>query len=230
MKLNLLFDNNSIDWENMSIDLSDCFDKLQEVIGQSQEDENSRFKPRSFDDMKFSWGEIHELFQENKLEELNAAWFKPIAYSTFAQIYTFPLSENEADNLQELQTEFPQDCNGLLGCKREQEKFVFDLDSYLALKNECERPKLELSANQIQQLINTQYKHIFERIDMPTITEGGNLHGEQIQIHLNSDNTKNIGALNIDGTWKHKPADKYLPIKNEAKELLSEWGFMLPVE
>jgi hypothetical protein len=228
MKLNLLFDNNSIDWENMSVDLSDCFDKLQEVIGQNQEDENSRFKSRSFDDMKFSWGEIHELFQENKLEELNAAWFKPIAYSTFSQIYAFPLSENEADNLEDLNAEFPEDCNGLLGCKQEQEYLVFDLNSYFALRTECERPKLKFGANQIQQLINTQYKHLFERIDTPTITEQGNLHSEQIQIHLNSGSTKNIGALNLDGTWKHLPENKYLPISNDAKKLLLEWGFRLP--
>ena len=230
MKLNLLFDTQSIDWENMSNDLSDCFDKLQEVIGKSQEEENERYKPLLFDDLKFSWGEIHELFNQEKLSELNANWFLPYVYGTFSQIYAFPLSPKQSNDLEELKAEFPNDCNALLGCKSESENVVYDLESYFAVKNECEKPKLKLLSNQIQQLIDTKFKHLFERIDTPTITAQGNLHGEQIQIHLNVGNAKNIGALNIDGTWKHKPENKYLPILNEAKIKLQEWGFKLPLE
>jgi hypothetical protein len=228
MKLNLLFDHRSIDWENMSNDLSDCFDKLQEVIGKSQEDENERFKPNSFDELAFSWGEIHELFQQDKLLELNASWFLPYAYGTFSQIYSFPLSPSCSDTLENLNMEFPNDCNSLFGCKNDNDSLVYDLESYFAFKNECERPKIKLPPNQINQLIDTRYKHLFERIDTPTITQQGNLHGEQIQIHLNSGNTKNIGALNLDGTWKHQPENRYLPISNDAKSLLLEWGFILP--
>lgn len=231
MKSNILFSHETVDWENISQDMSDCFDNLQAIMAQSQID-NDVYKKLSFDfeTLNFSWGNIYELYNIQKLEELNANWFFRYAYMTFSQLHQLKTTPKLAESIEDLEDEFPNDCNSLFGCKTKQENLVYNLESYIALKNECESPKLRLGANQIQQLINTQYKHLFERIDTPTITEQGNLHGEQVQIHLNSGNTKNIGALNLDGTWKHPPENKYLPISNDAKKLLLEWGFRLPQE
>jgi len=76
--------------------------------------------------------------------------------------------------------------------------------------------RLKVSANQIQQLINTnQTESIFRRIDMPKIL------GEQIHIHFKDENES---ALNVDGTWKHGGFN----IPNDAKEELLNWGFILP--
>ena len=239
MQTNLLFDTNSIDWENLPINRSECLENIQEVISQVVIDGNRNFKPISFDDLTFLSGEnrleIHQLFQENILRELNAEWFLPYAYSTFSQIYTFPLTPNLADNLDDLKSEFANDCNALLSCNSQDSEVVYDLLSYAAIKNNCieiqvdlNKPRLKVSANEINNLIKTRFKHLFERLDIPTKTAVGNLHKEQIQIHLNNGATKNIGALNIDGTWKHKPTSQTYRISNEAREKLLEWGFRLP--
>ena len=96
MQTNLLFDTNSIDWENLSINRSECLENIQEVISQVVIDGNRNFKPISFDDLTFLSGEnrleIHQLFQENILRELNAEWFLPYAYSTFLLYPTIFLS------------------------------------------------------------------------------------------------------------------------------------------
>ena len=164
-------------------------------------------------------------------------FIKIVGYSsTFLHIYTFPLTRNRADNLDDLKTEFADDCNALLSCNSEDSDVVYDLLSYAAIKNNCKaiqddlnKPRLKVSANEINNLITTRFKHLFERLDVPTKTVVGNLHKEQIQIHLNDNGgkKKNVGALNIDGTWKHKPKDSYT-IPNEAREKLLEWGFRLP--
>ena len=238
MKTNLLFDNTCIDWENLSINRSECLENIQEVISQVIIDENRNFKPISFDYLTFLSGEnrleIHRLFEIEVLRELNAEWFLPYAYSTFSQIYTFPLTPELADNLDDLKSEFPDDCNALLSCNSEDSEVVYDLLSYAEIKNNCiaiqenlNRPRLKVSANEINNLIKTRFKHLFERLDIPTKTVVGNLHKEQIQIHLNNGATKNIGALNIDGTWKHKPSSQTYRIPNEAREKLLEWGFRL---
>ncbi len=227
MKLNLLYDNGNVDWHNINNNFSECLDKLQEVISQIQIDEDaSVFHSPYFEDL---WMDVFPNIYANP----TLSWLLPYINPTglLVQLYTqFPLTPNKSENIEALFKEFPNNCNGLLGCKNENKNLAYDLESYFALKNECESPKLRLGANQIQQLINTQYKHLFERIDTPTITEQGNLHGEQIQVHLNSGNTKNIGALNLDGTWKHPPDNRYLPIPNDVKKLLLEWGFKLPLE
>jgi hypothetical protein len=230
MNLNLLFDIESLDWENMSINKSECLDKIQEIISQIQIDGHSKFKPISFDDLNFSWGDIHQLFDIDTLRTLNAEWFMPYAYGTFSQIYTFPLTPDLADNLDDLKAEFPNDCNALLGCSSTNKAVVYDLNTYKTVQIDCQKPKLKIPANQINQLINTRYKHLFERLDTPTQTAEGALHGEQIQVHLNNGSTKNIGALNINGSWKHKPQGDNYQLPNESKMLLIEWGFKLPKE
>jgi hypothetical protein len=228
MNLNLLFDIDSLDWENMSINKSECLDNLQIVISEVQINKHlghEQFKPLSFDDLDFD-----TLFNSETLKSLNAEWFIPYAYSTFSQIYAFPLTSNLADSLGELKSEFPNDCNALLGCNADKNEVVYDLESYETVQIECEKPKLKIPANQINQLINTQFKHLFERLDTPTLTAEGVLHGEQIQIHINDGTTKNIGALNIDGSWKHQPKGIGYRIPNESKKLLLSWGFKLPIE
>ena len=243
MQTNLLFDTNSIDWENLSINRSECLENIQEVISQVIIDENRNFKPISFDDLTFLSGEnrleIHRLFEIEVLRELNAEWFLPYAYSTFSQIYTFPLTPNLADNLNDLKSEFADDCNALLSCNSEDSEVVYDLLSYAAIKNNCKaiqddlnKPRLSVPSSQIEHLIKTHLKHLFDRLDVPTKTPKGTLHEEQIHIHIylksNSGKKKHIGALNIDGTWKHKPSSETHQIPNEAKEKLLEWGFRLP--
>ena len=231
MNLNLLFDMESLDWADMSIDKSDCLDKIQEVISEVQNSKrdgynHEQFKPNSFDNLDFA-----QLFNSNVLVDLNAEWFIPYAYSTFAQIYALPLTPKSADSLNDLKTEFPNVCNALFGCQSDNKDVVYDVNSYKTVQLECERPKLRIPANQINQLISTHYKHLFERLDTPSLTEKGVLHGEQIQIHINDGSTKNIGALNIDGSWKHPPTkEKHRKLPNESKVLLTQWGFKLPEE
>ena len=163
---------------------------------------------------------------------MNAKWLEPYVWGgTFAIIYAFRPSPMQANNLQELKLEFPNHCNALLGCDSSKDEVVYDINSYKAIQVEFNRPKLKLPANQINDLIDTHYKHIFERLDVPTTIDTGNLFNEQIQIHLNSGRTKNIGALNIDGTWKHKPEkQRHQTLIKEAKEILLDWGFRLPIE
>ena len=53
-----------------------------------------------------------------------------------------------------------------------------------AIQDELNKPRLRVNANEINSLIKTHFKHLFDRLDVPTKTAKGTLHEEQIHIHI----------------------------------------------
>ena len=94
------------------------------------------------------------------------------------------------------------------------------------------KPYLKTDAMQIaKQIRRGQVNSGIIRLDPPpTSPDGTPIHGQQIHIHIMIGNKE--CALNIDGTWKHRPninaPNNRIPV--EICSTLSQWGFCLPDE
>jgi len=84
------------------------------------------------------------------------------------------------------------------------------------------KPGLTQNVAELKRRIRRERSVMIDLHD-PPINNGVPVHQQQIHIHFGPPNPC---ALNIDGSWKH-PNDKFqMPMR--VRELLSEWGFLLP--
>lgn len=62
-------------------------------------------------------------------------------------------------------------------------------------------------------------------INYPSLDIGKPVHMQKLHVHIIG---RHACALNIDGSWKHE--HKSYVMTSDVKEILSEWGFLLPDE
>ena len=243
-KANLLLLLESFRWDDLEFDRSDIMEDLILAFNCVVENDDRIFgHPNSYN-FSLNWGFFHELLAFDE-EELNVftGWFTDTYQKTLINLWSRSTSDRPSSELSELDSEFPDYNNGLLGCHVENEvdRFVFNCKTWEKLHQDYVKrnlilrkskigyfrrlyiPALTISANQINESISKGLAHsIFRRVDLPNyLDEETTLHGEKVHMHFNDSAGS---SLNIDGTWKHGGFD----IPTDAYEPLEDWGFLLP--
>jgi hypothetical protein len=242
---NLLVDVESFHWTNLSIDRSMEMDKLILAMDKISENGDNIYNHPAWLNLQLHWGFFYEILNFGEEERLVfAPWLSRDYQITLVKLFNRAISQRPSYNLVDLNNEFPDDNNGLLGLNATVRNLYVSCDiTWFELhanfvKNHYEirethfkhfkkfyQPELRIDANQINHNIDTGKMHpLFKRLDKPThVMDKETLHGEKIQMHFND---KDKCALNIDGTWKHKSFDLPKDVKNQLIEL----GFILPDE
>jgi hypothetical protein len=241
---NLLSYRQSFCWDDTRLDRGEAILDLNDALDSARSFGDFIF--RSADHFNATIGEsdffqfIYETqYDEEKRREV-LPWLTQLQHNTLIYLLSFfqNTTNNNATSLAELENEFPNDNNGLVGlvCEIPPNSYVkcsrswWQWHSIYVFTNAQVRHQdysyfkkfhngeLSTPLNQIQQEIaNNQVDDFFESIHSPKIPH------EKIHIHFT-----NGSALNIDGSWKHLNDKKDKKIPLNARMLLLDWGFVLP--
>lgn len=241
---NLITYNDSFDWGANLVDRGNSIENLSMAIDAAMAFGDRVYCTPDFYDSAIPSGKIFEDLTLSSYDiaafSLKYPWISQTQYEALMSItFILQTTENNSQNLVDLNGEFPQENNGLVGLNENCAKFiVYDLITWnefhrlfvhtFSFAERCQeyqyfirffKPNLEgIAANQINRLIRLNRVNSFiKRVDLPGIPN------EKIHIHFAD---KNDSALNIDGTWKHH----HCTLPMEVREILSEWGFLLPKE
>jgi hypothetical protein len=230
--INLLVHTDSFRWNDIAVNRKEQLDDLVLLQQQIQIDKKCKtYKTPAFDNLSFDWGYFYDIIDPNfDFKTENAEWLKPcvqpMSNSIFLYLFGYQYTPKQAETITDLDTEFKNDANVYLGIDKNTPRLVYNTYTYDVLKASLIPVVEPANWSKIRKEIELGkiLPAFFERIDTPTITAQGNLHGEQVHIHF-----KNGTALNLDGSWKHKPKnEKDKKIPTEAQKYLLEWGFTLP--
>jgi hypothetical protein len=137
MKGNLLIDINSFDWQDLSIDYSECVEKIFILINHAKEFGDKIFTPPTLWDSKFSWGDFCELMGWNELERNEKAiWLNSDTWQLIGSLSYYLCTDLGSDSLSDLNDiEFIGELNGLLGCGisndiENNEAYIYDIPSW----------------------------------------------------------------------------------------------------
>jgi hypothetical protein len=233
-KANLLVHIESFAWSDLTISRTNELDGLALVIPEIKKKEDVIFSHPDTYLIKLPWGNLYEILTFDEVaKQKYCQWLSHDQQKTLIKLFSHSVTKRPSYNINHLDEEFKGAANGMLGIDITiTQKYVYDISTlgalhalYKKLGAEILLPSLTISGNEINSFIERKQTHpIFRRLDQPKqIEEGKMLHGEQIQMHFND---KDKSCLNIDGTWKHGSFD----IPREAKDILKEWGFLLPTE
>jgi hypothetical protein len=244
---NLIGLKESFAWEENLIDRNNFIDNLNLAIVEARNYGDAIFGPPDFYDIKLSWGDFVLFLYQTQFDDqarlIRFPWLTQMQHTTLIQIFNFfqATTPLQATSLVDLHNEFIHENNGNIGCYYDDipNEFVHDIITWntfhkifvstFTYQQRCDHFEyfdrfyvhgLTMPANQIQTLINQGNVN-------PTITL---IHQPLVpheQLHIHFDANANC-ALNIDGTWKHEVPGFRIPV--QVCELLSDWGFRLPIQ
>jgi hypothetical protein len=244
---NLLTYKESLAWENTQTDYSKLIEDLQIAIVNARRWDDLYRTPDLFA-LTLDWGSFFEVIWETQYDAARRTelfpWMGQIHHDVLVQLGWLGTTPNSSMNLVDLNAEFPNQNNGQISLRvaYPPTPYVYNRTSWIEFHRryvsangirlrreepdyfrEFYIPELTTSANQIQEMIDKeQVPNIFKRVDSPKyIGNSIALHGEQTHMTFNDDD---VSALNIDGTWKHGG----FAIPADARNLLEEWGFIVP--
>jgi len=242
---NLLGLRDSFLWEDNALDRNDFIDNLNLAIIEARNYGDEIYGTPNFSQFGNAWGDFMLFIYQTMYDDIarinRFPWLNQLQHTTLVRIFDFfqHITPNQANNLGELQNEFPNANNGNIGCYYNQlpDEAVHDINTWNVFHRQYVSSftlqqrrdhfdyfiqffqyGLTMPLNQIQELINQGHAApVFSGIHQPLIPH------EQIHIHFHANANC---ALNIDGTWKHEVEG--FNISQAACEQLSEWGFLLP--
>jgi hypothetical protein len=134
MPTNLLHDINSFTCNDLSINKSIELDNFILTHDYAINDGANVFRNNNVWTLSFNWGYFHELlFWDENERKAKVSWLSQIQQEflmhSFNEQPTTPLS---ATTISEVNLEFPNNCNGLIGCEYnpKPQSFVWNIESY----------------------------------------------------------------------------------------------------
>ncbi len=233
MNINLLIHTPSFAWQDITLNRAEALDDLILLQGKARDDENCDvYRNTALDSLDFQWGSFYYFWDPDfDFETINASWLSKYVQPMTGGIIDWIFNRSQSSNymsVEDLDAEFQNDANAYLGIDNTKPRLVYDEISYEALKASL-LPKIEpVNWSQIYNeiKIGNILPSMFKRLDYQFKEDitGKQGHIEQIHIHF-----QNGSALNLDGSWKHKPTkEKDKTIPTEAQKYLLGWGFKLP--
>lgn len=244
---NFLVLKESFIWTDTENDKGSLLENFVNVIHKARDSNDEIYRTSDLFDLNTNWGETFRFLWNEGLQydtfKIKYSWITPDQFQQLINI-TYLLGDETPDastDFTSFNEEFSNQNNSWIGTAQKDfiEPLVYDIQTWrdfhqkyvsnFSFQERCDffdyffdhfKPSLREDLNQINTSISRKQTHpTFKQIHQPKIPH------EKIHIHFN---TKTNCALNLDGTWKHEIIG--FVIEKEACEILSRWGFLLPIE